>query len=94
MAQSTADVQQGPLERQAEWLAHYRPGLRVSERGSVVSVGDGIAWIAGLPSAAMDDILIFGDGSRAMVFDLTEALIGAIMLHETDALTAGTQVEL
>jgi F-type H+-transporting ATPase subunit alpha len=94
MAQSTADVQQGPLERQAEWLAHYRPGLRVSERGSVVSVGDGIAWVAGLPSAAMDDVLIFGDGSRAMVFDLTEALIGAIMLHETDTLTAGTEVEL
>jgi len=94
MAQTAADMQQGPLERQAEWLAQYRPGLRVSERGSVVSVGDGIAWVAGLPSAAMDDILIFGDGSRAMVFDLTEALIGAIMLHETDTLTAGTPVEL
>jgi len=66
----------------------------VSERGSVVSVGDGIAWISGLPSAAMDDILSFEDGSRAMVFDLTETLIGAVLLHETKALGAGARVEL
>ncbi|HEC17640.1 MAG TPA: F0F1 ATP synthase subunit alpha [Sedimenticola sp.] len=83
----------GMLERQARWLERYRPGLRISERGSVVSVGDGIAWITGLPSAAMDDILAFEDGSRAMVFDLTERLIGAVLLHDTEALTAGAAVQ-
>jgi len=93
MASTTPEAEPGLLERQAEWLADYRPALRVSERGSVVSVGDGIAWVAGLPSAAMDDVLAFGDGSRAMVFDLNESLIGAILLHQTDALTAGTSVE-
>ena len=71
---------QGPLQKQTEWLKRYRPKLRFGECGSVVSVGDGIAWIAGLPSAAMDDVLSFEDGSRAMVFDLTEELIGAILL--------------
>jgi len=81
------------LERQAQWLNDYQPGVRISERGSVVSVGDGIVWIKGLPSAAMDDILTFADGSRAMVFDLTRELIGAILLHQTDALTAGTSVQ-
>jgi len=81
------------LERQAEWLEHYRPGLRIGEQGRVVSVGDGIAWIAGLPTAAMDDILVFADGSRAMVFDLTEGLIGAVLLQDTAALIAGTTVQ-
>jgi F-type H+-transporting ATPase subunit alpha len=80
------------LERQARWLDDYRPALRVSERGRVVAVGDGIAWISGLPTAAMDDVLAFADGSRAMVFDLTEGLIGAVLLHETDGLTAGLPV--
>ncbi|HHJ16632.1 MAG TPA: F0F1 ATP synthase subunit alpha [Gammaproteobacteria bacterium] len=94
MIPATADVKDSLLERQADWLERYRPTLRVSERGSVVSVGDGIAWISGLPSAAMDDILSFEDGSRAMVFDLTETLIGAVLLHETKALGAGTRVEL
>ena len=81
------------LERQAKWLDRYQPGLRVSEQGSVVAVGDGIAWITGLPSAAMDDVLALADGSRAMVFDLTEGLIGAVLLYDTEALTAGTTVQ-
>jgi F-type H+-transporting ATPase subunit alpha len=40
----------------------------------------------------MEDTLEFADGSRAMVFDLTEDLIGAILLHDTGGLTAGTTV--
>jgi F-type H+-transporting ATPase subunit alpha len=80
------------LDRQAAWLESYQPALRVSEQGRVVSIGDGIAWVAGLPSVAMDDVLVFADGSRGMVFDLTEGLIGAILLRDSDDLTAGTMV--
>lgn len=76
------------------WLDGYRFGLRVEERGSVVSVGDGIAWVRGLPTAAMDEILAFADGSQGMVFHLTQHMLGAILLHQTDALTAGTEVRL
>ncbi len=82
------------LERQDEWINHYHPGLHIIERGIVVSVGDGIAWIQGLPSAAIEDILLFEDGSRAIVFDLNQNTIGAILLYETEALTAGTPVHL
>jgi F-type H+/Na+-transporting ATPase subunit alpha len=81
-----------PLEKQTDWLAGYEPGLRISEQGTVVSVGDGITWIKGLPSAAIEDILIFADGSRGMVFDLNRDRIGAILLYETENLTAGTTV--
>ena len=82
------------LDRQAAWVDGYRPGLRVDERGSVVSVGDGIVWISGLPSAAMDDMLALEDGSYAMVFDLTESLVGGVLLHETEQLASGTSVRL
>ncbi|MDP1664859.1 MAG: F0F1 ATP synthase subunit alpha [Methylobacter sp.] len=82
------------LDKQAEWLADYQPGLRISEQGTVVSIGDGISWIKGLPSAAIEDILVFADGSRGMVFDLNRDRIGAILLYETEALTAGTRVHL
>ncbi|MDF2155775.1 F0F1 ATP synthase subunit alpha [Vibrio sp. CAU 1672] len=81
-----------PLAQQAAWLKDYKPGLRVGERGIVLSLGDGIAKISGLPSAAMDDILVMEDGSRAMVFDLTEDQVGAVLLHDTSELTAGTPV--
>ena len=88
------DRAQGPLGRQAEWIASYRYGVRLDEQGAVVSVGDGIAWIAGLPTAAMEDNLRLADGSRAMVVDLNEDLVGAVLLHETPQLTAGTPVYL
>ena len=81
-----------PLQKQKDWLAAYQPELRVTEQGAVVSVGDGITWIKGLPSAAIDDILIFADGSQGMVFDLNRDLIGAILLYETEGLTAGALV--
>jgi F-type H+-transporting ATPase subunit alpha len=81
------------LARRAEWLKEYQPRLRIVEQGCVVSVGDGIAWISGLHTVAMDEILYFADGSQAMVFDLTQELIGAILLRDTELLTAGTMVQ-
>ena len=82
------------LAGQAAWLRDYRFGLRVDEQGIVVAVGDGIAWIEGLPSAAMDEILDLEDGSRAMVFQLETHVVGAILLEQTSRLTAGTIAHL
>jgi len=90
----TTTLKTGPVAAQAAWLKDYTPGLRIAERGSILSIGDGIAWVSGLPSAAMDDILVFEDGSRAMIFDLTEDRIGAVLLHETESLTAGMPAHL
>jgi len=83
-----------PSSRDGEpgWLSRYRFGLRVTEQGRVVSIGDGIAWIKGLPSAAMDEILNLEDGSRALVFHLEEELLGAILLQQSPALSAGVLV--
>lgn len=90
---TSAPMSLGLVARQRAWVTDYEPRLRLQERGRVVSVGDGIAWVAGLPSAAMDDQLLFADGSRGMVFDLTVEHIGAILLHQTQALTAGIAVQ-
>lgn len=78
-----------PLARTAARVADYRPHLRVTEQGSLISVGDGIAWVRGLPSAAVDEILSFADGSQGIVFDLERELVGAVLLHQTQNLTAG-----
>ncbi len=94
MSQNEIASPSGLLAQQAQWLANYQLDLRVTEQGIVVSVGDGISWIKGLPSASIEDILIFADGSRGMVFDLNRDRIGAILLYETEKLTAGTTVFL
>jgi F-type H+/Na+-transporting ATPase subunit alpha len=72
----------------------HRFALRVREQGEVISVGDGIAWIAGLPSAALDQLVIFDDGrnSRGMLFNLEAERIGAIILDRGERISSGTRV--
>ncbi len=82
------------LNRVADSVARYRFGPRVSESGRIFSVGDGIAWIDGLPSAAMDELLLFEDGSRGLVFHLGGQRLGAILLKNTDRLASGSPVYL
>ena len=83
-----------PLSKQSQWVKDYQRQWRFREQGRVMSVGDGIAWISGLPSAAIDDVVAFDDGSRALVFDLAEQRVGAILLHDTPGLTAGARATL
>lgn len=80
------------IEKQRKKIENYVFKMRLEEQGHVVSVGDGIVWIEGLPSAAIDEILFLEEGSRAMVFHLTEDLVGAILLEQSDKITAGTLV--
>ena len=90
---STDSAAFSPLSRQSDWLDGYDFRLRMAEQGRVVAVGDGIAWVEGLPSAAMDEVLRFADGSRGLVFHLGSARVGAILLSQgsgQQGLTAGT----
>jgi F-type H+/Na+-transporting ATPase subunit alpha len=89
-----ARVPDSALARRAAWVRRYEFRLRVTERGTVVAVGDGIARLRGLPSAAMDEVLRFDDGSRALVFSLDDDQVGAILLERSGALTAGADAYL
>ncbi|WP_150047938.1 F0F1 ATP synthase subunit alpha [Methylomonas rhizoryzae] len=71
----------------------YRFGLRLSERGCVAGIGDGIAWIRGLPSARMDELIGFDDGSTGLVFQLGKDMLGAILLSQSRGVTAGMSVQ-
>lgn len=81
------DFDASPLHERPD---NYRFGLRLTEHGTVSAVGDGIVWITGLPSAAIDEVLILGQQDRAMVFQLEDQRLGAILLQQSDDLTAGT----
>ncbi len=83
-----------PLHQLDQWLDGYQQALRVSEQGIVLSVGDGIVWVSGLPSAAIDDVLIFSDGSHGFIFDLSPDAAGVILLSESDDLVAGTRAHI
>ncbi|QUN31865.1 hypothetical protein KB879_36715 (plasmid) [Cupriavidus sp. KK10] len=67
-------------------------GLFIEERGEIVGVADGIAWIVGLPSTRHGELLSADDGSRALAFQLDERLIGAILLDQPRGTAAGVRV--
>lgn len=82
----------GLLEQLERRVEAYRFGLRLGEKGRVASVGDGIAWVYGLPSAAAEEILRFEDGSRGMVFELQSERIGVILLDPESSIASGSMV--
>ncbi|MDN0076686.1 F0F1 ATP synthase subunit alpha [Crenobacter sp. SG2303] len=67
-------------------------GLTIEERGEILGIADGIAWISGLPSAQRGELLDLEDGSYALADQLDEKLIGAILLHPSRSIAAGTGV--
>lgn len=77
----------------SERPANYRFGLRLSERGYVTGIGDGIAWIRGLPSARLDELIDFEDGSTGLIFQLGKEQLGAILLSQQLGVTAGMAVQ-
>ncbi len=82
------------MERQQRWLERYRLGLRVTEKGVVSSLGDGVAWIKGLPHAAMEELIAFPDGSEGLIFQLTPERVGVVLLRQTRELGAGSEAYL
>ncbi len=67
-------------------------GLMVEEVGTVIGLADGIAWVKGLPSVPMGEVLASVDGSRAWVFQLDEELAGCILLEQSADLVAGLRM--
>jgi F-type H+/Na+-transporting ATPase subunit alpha len=61
-------------------IAGYKSELDVSEVGTVLQVGDGIARLYGLENAMSGEMLEFGNGIQGMVLNLEEDSIGAAIL--------------
>src|SRR3954465_1884539 len=59
--------------------AGFEQKLSVTEVGTVIEVGDGIARIYGLRNAMAGELLEFQNGTMGPVFNLGEASIGAVI---------------
>jgi F-type H+/Na+-transporting ATPase subunit alpha len=60
-------------------IAEFDQKLSVTEVGTVVEVGDGIARIYGLRNAMAGELLEFENGTMGQVFNLEEDAIGAVI---------------
>jgi F-type H+-transporting ATPase subunit alpha len=73
-------------------LEGFEPSLEAKTVGRVTEVGDGIARVAGLPDAAVNELLEFEDGTVGLALNLDETSIGAVVLGESDAIEEGQTV--
>ena len=62
-----------------EQIANFEDRLKVSEVGTVIEVGDGIARVYGLTNAMAGELLEFENGTMGQVLNLEEESIGAVI---------------
>ena len=74
-------------------LEGFDPGLEQAQVGRVVEVGDGIARVSGLPSAAVNELLEFESGSVGLALNLDEESIGAVVLGDASSVQEGQSVK-
>ena len=73
-------------------LEGFEPSLEAKTVGRVTEVGDGIARVAGLPDAAVNELLEFEDGTVGLALNLEETSIGAVVLGEAQGIEEGQTV--
>ncbi|MDD3270795.1 MAG: F0F1 ATP synthase subunit alpha [Syntrophomonadaceae bacterium] len=65
-----------------EQIERYQSEVEVSNVGSVIYVGDGIARVYGLQGAMAGELLEFTGGTYGMVLNLEEDNVGAVLLGD------------
>ena len=74
-------------------LESYKPQTAAAQVGRVVEVGDGIARVGGLPSAAVNELLEFEGGVQGIALNLDEESIGAVLLGDPKHIEEGQTVK-
>src|ERR1700710_91542 len=74
-------------------IANFEQQLTVSDVGTVIEVGDGIARIYGLRNAMAGELLEFSNGVMGQVFNLEEDSIGAVVFGDYLAIKEGDTVK-
>jgi len=78
------------LKQQLEGI---QTGVELEEVGTVLQVGDGIARIYGLSNVESNELIQFENGMEAIVLNLEEDNIGAVLLGPTEEINEGDIVK-
>src|SRR5438093_898643 len=76
-----------------EQIEGYRAGIDVSEVGTVISVGDGIARVYGVEKVMAGELLAFPHNVMGLALNLEESQVGVVLLGEYTAIREGDQVK-
>ena len=74
-------------------LEGIHTSIKLEEVGTVLQVSDGVARIYGLDNAEANELLQFDNGMEAIVMNLEEDNVGAVLLGPTDQIKEGDTVK-
>lgn len=75
-----------------EEISHYEEKTQISETGSVVQIGDGIATVYGLENVMYGELLEFENGVKALAMNLETGSVGCAILGPEEGIEEGDQV--
>lgn len=76
-----------------EQLSNFKSEAELEEVGTVLQVGDGVARIYGLSKAQSGELLEFDNGLNALVLNLEEDNVGAVLLGDSAGVKEGDTVK-
>ena len=76
-----------------EQITHYQSQIKLTDVGTVVTVGDGIAHVHGLENCMSGELLEFPGGVYGMAQNLEEDLVGAVILGSDQDIREGDTVK-
>lgn len=76
-----------------EQLSNFKSEAELEEVGTVLQVGDGVARIYGLSKAQSGELLEFDNGLNALVLNLEEDNVGAVLLGDSAEVKEGDTVK-
>lgn len=74
-------------------IKNYDNKIKLTDTGSVLSVGDGIASVYGLESAMSGELLEFPNKVYGMALNLEEEVVGAVILGDDSSIKEGDIVK-
>ena len=76
-----------------EQITHYQSQIKLTDVGTVVTVGDGIAHVHGLENCMSGELLEFPGGVYGMAQNLEEDLVGVVILGSDQDIREGDTVK-
>ena len=76
-----------------EQLSNVQTAAQLEEIGTVLQVGDGIARIHGLTNVRSGELIEFDNGINAIVLNLEEDNVGAVLLGSSSEIKEGDTVK-
>ena len=75
-----------------EQLSHFKTEAELEEVGTVLQIGDGIARVYGLTKVRAGELVVFENGTKAIVLNLEEDNVGVVLMGEYDTIKEGDTV--